>query len=231
MSTPSTLDYNNQSHAPSAHGHNNVHLLDPNSAHSGEINEIEEADRQKRLAQYQLEQEELARREAIVTSASQSMVPVGAQGSGGMMGAHGGMMNLHHHSQRHRGGGGIITYYDPAYAAAAAQDILRSAAVTGGWVFYDDPATKAAWNVSVIGEMPVPATSPHNNNSKDVMETLGRGRWDGVRLGSRGSGVAGCGGEDPEYYLDDLVEAFLDSIVPTKTSLFGGCDPIVENLP
>lgn len=218
------LDFNNQSHTSSAHGH--VHLLDPGSV-LGELDRIEEIDCQRHLAQYRQEQVELARREAIVTEASQSMVPVGSQRSVAM----GGHRMMNHHS--HHRGGGNNTYYDPAYAAAAAQDILRSAAVTGGLVFCDDQATQAAWNVSVIGSMPMPSTQDRGAlaKSKDIIEMLGRGRWDGVRLGSRGSGLAGCGGEDPEYYLDDLAEAFLETMVPTKTLLFGGCASIVENLP
>ena len=144
------------------------------------------------------------------------------------------MMNHHSHLGHHgghRGGGGINTYYDPAYAAAAAQDILNSAARSGGLMFADDAATRAAWSVSVMGVMPMPARGGSLSTAKDVMDTLGRGRWDGIKLGSRGSGVAGCGGEDPEYYLDDLAEAFLENMVPTKTTLFGGCPSIVENLP
>lgn len=210
------LDFNNQS----------VNLLDSVSAYE-EIDQIEE-DRQRRMSQYRLEQAELARREAIVTAASQSMVPVGSQGTVSMGAGH---RILDHHSHR---GGGINTYYDPSYAAAAAQDILRSAAITGGLVFCDDQATKSAWNVSVIGTWPRRSSSPDRgslSNLKDIIDSLGRGRWDGVRLGSRGSGLAGCGGEDPEYYLDDLAEAFLEAMVPTKTSLFGGCASIVENLP
>mmetsp|Transcript_23724 Transcript_23724/g.50774 ORF Transcript_23724/g.50774 Transcript_23724/m.50774 type:complete len:266 (-) Transcript_23724:224-1021(-) len=220
QSPSSQLNFNSQTHPSPAH----AHLLGPGNVH-GELDRIEE--NEKRLNQYRLEQAELARREAIVTSASQSMVPVGSQGSVGM-GMHG--MADHHHSHR---GGGINTYYDPAYAVSAAQDILRSAAVTGGLVFFDDRATQAAWNASVIGSMPMPVSQDRGSlaNSKDVVETLGRGRWDGVRLGSRGSGLAGCGGEQPEYYLDDLAEAFLETMVPTKTSLFGGCPSIVENLP
>lgn len=219
------LDFNTNPHGSSAHGHD--HLIEPGSA-CGEIDETEEYDRQRRLTQYRLEQVELARREAIVAAASQSMVPVGCQGLVAM-GAH--RMMSHHHSL-HRGGG-INTYYDPAYAAAAAQDILRSAAMTGGLVFCDDQASQAAWNVSMIGVLPVSTSQDRGYlaNSKDVIETLSRRRWDGVRLGSRGSGCAGCGGEHPEYYLDDLAEAFLESMVPTKSSLLGGCALIVENLP
>lgn len=213
------LDFNNPPNASSAHGH--VHGLDPGGA-QGELDRIAE----KRMTQYRLEQAELARREAIVTAAAQSMVSVGSQGSVSM----GGLMMNHHDSHR---GGGINSYYDPAYAAAAAQDILRSAAVTGGLVFCDDSATQAALEVSVMGSMPVPKSQGKGSspNSKEIIENLGRGRWDGVRLGSRGSGLAGCGGEDPEYYLDDLAEAFLETMVPTKTSMFGGCPSIVENLP
>mmetsp|Transcript_16564 Transcript_16564/g.33985 ORF Transcript_16564/g.33985 Transcript_16564/m.33985 type:complete len:296 (-) Transcript_16564:327-1214(-) len=222
---------------------NDPHLLgpssDPNnpagSAHDGPsgMDAIDENERQRRLKQYQLEQAELARREAIVNAASQSMVPVGGSqgnvsGAGGGSNGGGGMMM---NSGGRGGGGGINTYYDPAYAAAAAQDILNSAARSGGMVFADDAATRAAWQMSasVMGVMPV--SSSRNGSSKDVMDTLGKGRWDGIRLGSRGSGVAGCGGENPEYYLDDLAEAFLEMMVPAKTTLFGGCPSIVENLP
>ncbi|KAL7537416.1 hypothetical protein ACHAWF_005757, partial [Thalassiosira exigua] len=148
----------------------------------GELDQMEE-DRQRRMAQYRLEQVELARREAIVTSASRSMVPVGSQGGG--MGGRGSMMGAggghHHHHHSHP------PAYDPAYAAAAAQDILRSAAVTGGLVFRDDRATRAAWDASVAGTMPVPAPSAarggggREGSTKDVIDALGRGRWDGVR--------------------------------------------------
>lgn len=219
---PSSAALNNISNTPHAHG--NFNLLDSGYGQHGELDQMEESDRQRRLAQFTLEQTELARREAIVNTASQSMVPIGSQGSDAM--SHGVLNHPHHR------GGGINTYYDPAYAAAAAQDILRSAAVTGGLVFFDDKATQTAWNVSVVGNIPVCATQDGRVvNSKDALEMMGRGRWDGVRLGSRGSGLAGCGGEDPEYYLDDLAEAFLDRMVPTKTSMFGGCSSIVENLP
>lgn len=137
----------------------------------------------------------------------------------------------------HHRGGGVNTYYDPTYAAAAAQDILTSAARTGGLMFADDQATKAAWNASVMGSTPIKASYSRDGGggtqtpSKDVMDTLSTGRWDKIRLGSRGGGVAGCGGEDPEYYVDDLADAFWDDMVPTKMNLFGGCPSIVENLP
>ena len=219
--TPETgPDDVNQNLPSSSHGHDAPPSSDPN-AHAME--QIDEKERERRLKQFQLEQAELARREAIVNAASQSMIPVG----GSQSGAGGGMMN-HSHHQHHRAQGGIYTYYDPAYAAAAAQDILNSAARTGGLMYADDEATRAAWSLNVVGSMPLPAES--NRNAKNLIDILGKGRWEGVRLGSRDSGVAGCGGEDPEYFLDDLAEAFLETMVPTKTNLFGGCPSIVENL-
>jgi hypothetical protein len=186
---------------------------------------MEENDCQRRLAEYRLEQVELARREAIVTTASQTMVPVGSHN---VMLAGQRMTNYQNSSH----GGGINTYYDPVYAAAAAQDILRSAAMTGGLVFYADNATQVASNVSMTGSMPLPSCDRSlHDNSKVAIDALGRGVWDGARLGSHGSGLAGCGGEDPEYYLEDLAESFLEKMIPTTTSLVGGCASVVENLP
>jgi len=210
------------SRGSSSHGHDSSQLQ-PGSEHLQQMDQMDENERHRQLIQFRLEQAELARRETIVTSASQSMIPVG--GSQGSRSIGGGMI-LNHPHQR---GGGVNTYYDPAYAAAAAQDILTSAAMTGGLMFAYDQATKAAWNVSVIGSVPIKASSSRGGGgtqttSKDVMDTLSRGRWDKIRLGSRG-------GEDPEYYVDDLADAFWDNMVPTKMNLFGGCPSIVENLP
>uniref|UniRef100_A0A7S1VX36 Uncharacterized protein n=1 Tax=Skeletonema marinoi TaxID=267567 RepID=A0A7S1VX36_9STRA len=223
------IDPTNLTPVTSSHGHDSSQLQS-GSEHLQQIEQMDESERQRRIIQIRLEQTELARRETIVTSASQSMVPVG--GSQGSRSIGGGMI-LNHPHQR---GGGVNTYYDPAYAAAAAQDILNSAARTGGLMFADDQATKAAWNVSVMGSAPMKASSSRGGGgtqttSKDVMDTLSRGQWDKIQLGSRGGGVAGCGGEDPEYYVDDLADAFWDNMVPTKMNLFGGCPSIVENLP
>jgi hypothetical protein len=230
--------------APGNNNNNTTPLLDPGSNKGIEENE----DTERQLAQYRLEQAELARREAIVTAASQSMVPVGNNNFGSSSGHSNSMtmMGMHNHHHRmmgyqqhnHNIGGIMNSYYDPAYAAEAAQSILRGAAHTGGLVFSNDMATHAAMNVSIVGTLPKPSISisssslatTRTTNSKDVIDMLGKGIWDGVRLGSRGR-LAGCGGEDPEYYLDDLAEAILETMVPTKTSLFGGCPPIVENLP
>lgn len=180
----------------------------------GNNNHLNNASNIRQLNQYRLEREEATRREGIVVKASQMMVPTGASGGQSRM-------------QQHRSASGIYTYYDPQYAAASAQDILRSAALTGGLVFADDNATKEAWraSLSVLGVLPVPSSS------NDVTELLSRGTWEGVQLGSRGSGLASCGGENPMHYLDDMAETLLDSEHTIhQTSLFGGCPSLVEHL-
>ncbi len=230
--TPIAPDYNNSGNG---NNNNNTPLLDP-----GRKGNEENDDTERQLAQYRLEQAELARREAIVTTASQSMVPVGNNFGSGSGHSNSMMMGMQHHHQmmgyqhNYNIGGIMNSYYDPAYAAEAAQSILRSAAHTGGLVFSNDMATHAAMNVSIMGTLPKPSMSSSSSqatnrtmNSKDVIGMLGKGIWDGVRLGSRGR-LAGCGGEDPEYYLDDLAEVILEMMVPTKTSLFGACPPILS---
>lgn len=216
-------DYNK-----SGHGNINISHLDPGGKRAEEND-----DNERQLAQYRLEQEELARREAIVTTASQTMVPVGNNfGSGAGHQRMMGYQQQQQHNHNNMGGTIMNSYYDPAYAAEAAQAILRTAAHTGGLVFSNDMATHAAMNVSIMGALPQSSVSSQSTRkkSKDIIDMLGKGIWDGVRLGTRGR-LAGCGGEDPEYYLDDLAEEILEKMVPTKTSLFGGCPPIVENLP
>ena len=210
----------------SPHATSNTQLLE--SVDCVELDVTDDTDCQRRLIEYGIEQAELSRREAIVSAASQTMVPMGSQGSSIVVGGHHRMAK---YQRSNHGAGGVNTYYDPIYAAAAAQDILRSASITGGLVFFADEATKVAWNTPTLGVIPLQDSS-RLANSKDLVDFLGRGIWDSVRLGSRGSGLAGCGGEDPEYYLDDLAEALQEKIVPTKTSLLGGhCKSIIENLP
>lgn len=225
-SLPGSIDPIAMTPGSSSHGQDSQ--AQTGSDHLQRIEQMDEKERQRQLNQFRLEQAELARRETIVTTASQSMVPVG--GSQGTRAIGGGMLLNHPHHNR---GVGVNTYYDPTYAAAAAQDILTSAARTGGLMFADDLATKAACNVSVMGSVPIKAPLREGGvtTSKDVMDALSRGRWDRICLGTRGGGVAGCGGEDPEYYVDDLADAFWESMVPTKTNLFAGCPAIVENLP
>lgn len=225
--TPETSESTSHNH-PTSSSHNdpnnnNVNSSSNNNNTNSDEPIIDEEERTRRLKQYALEQAELSRRDSIVNAASTSMVPVNGNGGGSSSQAVG--LNTHHHPPRQLGG--IYTYYDPAIAAAAAQDILNSAARTGGLDIREDDAARSARWVDVVGTLPrgVPG-----DTEKNVMDALSKGRWDDVRLGSRENGAGGCGGEDPEYFLDDLAEDFLESMVPTRTNLFAGCPSVVENL-
>ena len=233
--------------------------LPPESAHSsgggGNIQpdqaSASAADMEERLARYRRDQADLARRESIVDAASRSMVPVSSSPSHTHHNNNDRRQNNHQNQQQQRGL--VSTYYDPAYAAAAAQDILRSAAATGGMTLdASDAATRDAWEVRPMGTMPSLAPPPSSSSLATsslatgcgkgaAMNMLSGGRWEGIRLVAgpgpsylgRSSGGGGIGGEGDRlgYYLDDLAESFLEGMVPTGTALFGGCPPIVENLP
>lgn len=233
--------------------------LPPESAHSsgggGNIQpdqaSASAADMEERLARYRRDQADLARRESIVDAASRSMVPVSSSPSHTHHNNNDRRQNNHQNQQQQRGL--VSTYYDPAYAAAAAQDILRSAAATGGMTLdASDAATRDAWEVRPMGTMPSLSPPPSSSSLATsslatgcgkgaAMNMLSGGRWEGIRLVAgpgpsylgRSSGGGGIGGEGDRlgYYLDDLAESFLEGMVPTGTALFGGCPPIVENLP
>ena len=162
----------------SPHATSNTQLLE--SVDCVELDVTDETDCQRRLIEYSIEQAELSRREAIVSAASQTMVPMGSQGSSIVVGGHHRMAKY----QRSNHGAGGVNYYDPIYAAAAAQDILRSASITGGLVFFADEATKVAWNTPTSGVIPLQDSS-RLANSKDLVDFLGRGIWDSVRLGCK----------------------------------------------
>jgi hypothetical protein len=59
---------------------------------------------------------------------------------------------------------------------------------------------------------------------------LSRPQWDGIVLGTAGRGLAGCGGENPARYMDNVAESLLDTTLPAKQQLFVGVKPMVENL-
>jgi hypothetical protein len=58
---------------------------------------------------------------------------------------------------------------------------------------------------------------------------LSQPAWKGLALAS-GGGVAGCGGEDPNRFMDNVAESLLDTVVPAKQQLFASVQPMVENL-
>jgi len=117
--------------------------------------------------------------------------------------------------------------FDPAYAAAVhAEMTTRGGAMSDHSIPHEVNGSMVS--KPVVGRMPESAL-PHGDFAA-VLDALSKSRWEGIELGKRG-GLGGCGGEDPNYYFDDVAESFLDACVPTRAKLFQGTAPIAENLP
>jgi hypothetical protein len=102
---------------------------------------------------------------------------------------------------------GSTGYYDQGFAAALAQHLEET--------------------TQFPGKLPVKLPPAPTGNS--VYERLSRPQWDGIRLGN-GGGLAGCAGENPIRYMDNIAESLMDSVVPSKQQLLAGANPLVENL-
>ena len=117
--------------------------------------------------------------------------------------------------------------FDPAYAAAVhAEMTTRGGAMSDHSIPHEVNGSMVS--KPVVGRMPESALPP--GDFAAVLDALSKSRWEGIELGKRG-GLGGCGGEDPNYYFDDVAESFLDACVPTRAKLFQGTAPIAENLP
>jgi len=103
---------------------------------------------------------------------------------------------------------GSTGYYDQGFAAALAQHLEETTQFPG----------------KLALSLPPPPSS-----ATSVYERLSKPQWEGISLGTSG-GLAGCGGEHPIRYMDNLAESLLDAVVPSKQQLFVGAHPIVENL-
>mmetsp|Transcript_33163 Transcript_33163/g.72721 ORF Transcript_33163/g.72721 Transcript_33163/m.72721 type:complete len:231 (-) Transcript_33163:87-779(-) len=117
--------------------------------------------------------------------------------------------------------------FDPAYAAAVHAELTqRGGAMSNENI--SNEVTNAMVHCPVRGKIPKSALPP--GDFATVLDALSKSRWEGIELGKRG-GEGGCGGEDPNYFFDDVAESFLDACVPTRAKLFQGTLPVVENLP
>ena len=181
-----------------------------------------EAERQRAL------REEQARLELIVSTAGRDMVALHGRGGGGSanslsaLGSHG-------------GGGSGMAYYDAGYAASVAQELLQSGGGGGGLH-------------ALFMEMELDAASDEEKSSTKTLLRMVQGRIpnscvaDGMnavevlsqridlREALAGSGNSGVG-NDIDFFLEDVAESFLASVLSTKGRLFQGLAPIVENLP
>jgi hypothetical protein len=101
---------------------------------------------------------------------------------------------------------GSTGYYDQGFAAALAQHLEQT--------------TQFPNKLEV--RLPPPSSS-------SVYARLNQPQWEGIALGP-GGGLAGCAGENPIRYMDNVAESLLDSVVPAKQQLFAGVGPMVENM-
>ncbi len=103
---------------------------------------------------------------------------------------------------------GSTGYYDQGFAAALAQHLEET--------------------TQFPDKLPVRLPPVYTSNLS-VYERLSQPQWEGIMLGN-GGGLAGCAGENPIRYMDNVAESLLDSVVPTKQQLLAGVRPMVENL-
>ena len=104
---------------------------------------------------------------------------------------------------------GSTAYYDQGFAAALGQHLEQTT------TFPD--------------QIPTPLPTSHKLQSSSLSARLSKPQWKDIMLGDK-DGLAGCAGENPNTYLDQKAEAFLDQVRPKKENLFAGAKPMVENL-
>jgi hypothetical protein len=103
---------------------------------------------------------------------------------------------------------GSTGYYDQGFAAALAQHLEQTTQF---------PAT-------------LPISLPVVHPTDSIYARLAQPQWEGIALGTKGGGLAGCAGENPNTYMNHVAESYLDATIPKKERLFRGIGPIVENL-
>jgi hypothetical protein len=103
---------------------------------------------------------------------------------------------------------GSTGYYDQGFAAALAQHLEQTTQF---------PAT-------------LPVSLPPAHPTDSIYARLAQPQWEGIALGTKGGGLAGCAGENPNTYMNHVAESYLDATIPKKERLFRGIGPIVENL-
>jgi hypothetical protein len=103
---------------------------------------------------------------------------------------------------------GSTGYYDQGFAAALAQHLEQTTQF---------PAT-------------LPISLPNTHPTDSIYARLAQPQWEGIALGTKGGGLAGCAGENPNTYMNHVAESYLDATIPKKERLFRGIGPIVENL-
>ena len=131
---------------------------------------------------------------------------------------------------------GSTGYYDQGFAAALGQHLEQTTK-------FPDHLPIRLPPLSCSNDTS-PTTTKINGNSNSsssndlsspkqttVFQRLSQPQWENIALGKKGTGLAGCDGENPNTYMDHVAASFLDIVVPKKERIFhGGVGPMVENL-
>lgn len=116
--------------------------------------------------------------------------------------------------------------------SAAGRGMVSVRSTRGSTGYYDQGfAAALAQHLEETTQFPdrLPVRLPSVDTSTSVYERLNQPQWEGIALGNSG-GLAGCGGENPIRYMDNVAESLLDAVVPAKQQLLAGVSPMVENL-
>lgn len=131
---------------------------------------------------------------------------------------------------------GSTGYYDQGFAAALAQHLEQTTSFPSSLPVTlplapneSSTSTTSQETLKVGSGDGDQATKLSISYSNTVYDRLARPPWEGITLG-QGGGLAGCGGENPSQYMDNVAESLLDTVLPTKQHLFAGVKPMVENL-
>ena len=197
--------YNEEDYDLDAHAHHN-----DVDGYSGHHHFVKDADNYNEIRR---QMEEQARLDALIVGASRDMMVVTK-------------------------GALVSPIYDPSYAGVFLQELRQTRVLTTVPVVVKKNLCYANAVKSKEGNSSSSSRSPHPQQRRiptgstrptNAMETLTKGRWDNIVLGTKGVGPGGCGeGINPDVYLDDRAEAFLHSVLPY--AIFKGAKPIVENL-
>lgn len=126
---------------------------------------------------------------------------------------------------------GSTGYYDQGFAAALGQHLEQTTKFPDTLPIRLPPTVSSTKSASSGSGSSKSKKSGSGSNSDTVFARLAQPQWENISLGKKGTGLAGCDGENPNTYMDHVAVSFLDSVVPKKERIFhGGVGPMVENL-
>jgi hypothetical protein len=131
---------------------------------------------------------------------------------------------------------GSTGYYDQGFAAALAQHLEQTTSFPSSLPVSLPLAPNESSNSSSashefkVGSGDGDQTiNMSTSSSNSVYARLAKPQWEGIALGP-GGGLAGCGGENPSQFMDNVAESLLDTALLNKQHTFAGIKPMVENL-